>query len=126
MWVIHFRARLQTHGNNTNNKIESHNQKLKHYLTQYMHLYESVSNLAIFIDEAFTKSSYTRFSNLKTKVDYRNTDKALMQFSLLCNAKAFGIVADEYQKYKSANYDCTETDKTFTIKSNSSAIQFQS
>ena len=28
MWVIHFRANLLTHGNNTNNKIESHKQKL--------------------------------------------------------------------------------------------------
>ena len=44
------------HGNNINNKIESHNQKMKHYLSEHMHLHESVSNLALFIDEAFTKT----------------------------------------------------------------------
>ena len=68
MWVIQFWAWLQTHGNKTNSKIESHNQKLKNYLTKLMHLPKLVNNSALFIAEAFTISSYTRYSNLKTKI----------------------------------------------------------
>lgn len=81
-----------------------------------MHLSESVNNLALFIDEAFTKSSYTRYSNLKTKIDQRNTDKALMQFSLLCNGKAFGIVNEEYRKFKSLDNQCVETEDDYQVK----------
>ena len=120
MWVIHFRKNLQTHGNNTNNKIESHNQKLKYYLTKHMHLPESVSNLTLFIEEAFTKSAYARYNNLKTKIDYRNTDKVLMQYLLLCNAKAFGIVNDEFGKYKNTKFEFNETQENYIIQYKSS------
>ena len=110
-WVLHFRTQFRTHGNNTNNKIESHNQKLKHYVNKNMHLPESVKNLAVFIDESFAKSSYTRYHNLKTKIDFRNTDETLLKFSLLCNDKAFSIINEEMRKLKSDNLEYTSCNK---------------
>ena len=51
LWVIHERANLCMHGNNTNNKVESHNQKLKSFLNKQMRIPEAIENLSLFIDE---------------------------------------------------------------------------
>ena len=116
LWVIHFRKSLQTHGNNTNNTIESHNQKLKYYLIKHMHLPESVNNWKIFIEDAFTKSAYAKHNNLKTKMDNRSTDKVLRRYSLLCNAKSLRILNDEFGKYKNVKFELNETQENYIIQ----------
>ena len=89
---MHYRSTLRTHENNTNNKLESHNQKLKKYLSGTMRLPEAVEQLVNFIDEAYAKSSFNRYENLITKIDVRNTDGDLVQYSLICNSKSFQII----------------------------------
>ena len=45
MWVRCYQKKIMNFGNFTNNKIESHNEKLKQYLSAKMHLPEAVGNL---------------------------------------------------------------------------------
>ena len=63
-----------------------------------MRLPEAVEQLSNFIDEAYAKSSHTRYKNLKTKIDTRNTDEELVQFSLICSSKSFQIVNNEFRQ----------------------------
>ena len=115
-WVMHFRKKLRTHGNNTNNKIESHNQKLKKYVSKTMRLPEAIENLSSFIDETYAKSSFNRYANLKTKIDQRNTDGELIKFSLMCNPKAFQIVNDELRILESVKFEIIEeSDETYSV-----------
>lgn len=83
-----------------------------------MRMPEFVSNLAVFIEEAYAKSSLTRYRNLKTRIDIRNTDPTLMQYSLLCNTKAFDILNEEYTKLKFASFEYNETNDNIQIKAN--------
>ena len=85
LWVKHKRADLRIHGN----KVERNNQKLKNYLSKQMKIPEAIENLDLFIDECYTKSSYNRYYNLKTKLDQRSTDADVIKYSLLCNSKSF-------------------------------------
>ena len=86
-WVMYFRSSLRTHGNNTNNTLECHNQKLKKYLNRNMRLPEAVEHLSNFIDDTYAKSSLNRYENLKIRIDHRNNDEDLIRYSLLCNSK---------------------------------------
>ena len=60
---MYFRSSLRTHGNNTNNKLECHIQKLKKYLNRNMRLPEAVEHLSNFIDDTYAKSSFNRYEN---------------------------------------------------------------
>ena len=120
LWVMYFRSSLRTHGNNTNNKLESHNQKLKKYLNSNMRLPEAVEQLSNFIDDTYAKSSFNRYENLKTKIDRRNNDEDLVKYSLLCNSKSFQIVNDEFRQGTNTDFSITESDEAYTVKSLSS------
>ena len=120
LWVMYFRSSLRTHGNNTNNKLESHNQKLKKYLNSNMRLPEAVEQLSNFIDDTYAKSSFNRYENLKTKIDRRNNDEDLVKYSLLCNSKSFQIVNDEFRQGSNTDFSITESDEAYTVKSLSS------
>lgn len=124
LWVLHFRASLRTHGNNTNNKIESHNQKLKNYVSKHMNLPQAIEHLDKFLDDTFSKSSFTRYGNLKTKIDVRNTDKDIVQYSLLCNSKAFQIVNDEYRMLESMTFETEEDIESYKVKYEVKGLSF--
>ena len=116
LWVIHYRSSLRTHGNNTNNKIEFHNQKLKNYLSKYMNLPQAIEHLYKFLDDTYSRSSFNRYANLKTKIDVRNTDKDIIQYSLLCNSKAFQIVNDEYRILDSMKFETEKENESYKVK----------
>ena len=113
---MHFRSSLRTHGNNTNNKIECHNQKLKQYVSKNMHLPQAIENLSNFLDDTYSKSSFNRYANLKTKIDVRNTDQELLKFSLMCNSKAFQILNDEYRILESIKFEILEENEAYSVK----------
>ncbi|XP_075738923.1 uncharacterized protein LOC142784443 [Rhipicephalus microplus] len=62
MWVHAYRQALPTFGNNTNNRIECHNQKIKNYLSSSMHLVQAIEALVGYIDN---DSLSLQFSKLK-------------------------------------------------------------
>ena len=119
-WVMYFRSSLRTHENNTNNKLECHNQKLKNYLNRNMRLPEAVEHLSNFIDDTYAKSSFNRYENLKIRIDHRNNDEDLIRYSLLCNSKSFQMVNDEYRQGIKSDFSITETDDAYTVKLGSS------
>ena len=124
LWVLHFRASLRTHGNNTNNKIESHNQKLKNYVSKHMNLPQAIENLDKFLDDTYSRSAFTRYANLKTKIDARNTEKDVIKYSLLCNSKAFQIVNDEYRILDSMKFEIEEVNDAYKVKYNVKSMSF--
>ena len=119
-WVMYFRSSLRTHGNNTNNKLECHNQKLKKYLNSNMRLPVAVEHLSNFIGDTYAKSSFNRYENLKNRIDNRNNDEDLIRYSLLCNSKSFQMVNDEYRQGIKSDFSITETDDAYTVKLGSS------
>ena len=56
---------------------------------KHMRLPEAIENLALFIEEWYTKISYNRYCNLNTKLDQRNTDATMVNYSLLVSSKTF-------------------------------------
>ena len=97
-------------------KIESHNQKLKNYLSKHMNLPQAIEHLDKFLDDTYSRSSFNRYANLKTKIDVRNTDKDIIQYSLLCNSKAFQIVNDEYRMLDSMKFETEKENESYKVK----------
>ena len=101
--------------------IESHNKKkIKNDLSKQMMIQEAIENLAVFIDECYTQSSYNRYYNLKTKLDQKKTDAELVKYSLLLNSKGFSTVNEEYRKADKAKFELAEADTGFGINSHGS------
>ena len=121
MWIIHKRANLRTHGNNTNNEVESHNQKLKNFSNKHMRIPEAIENLSLFIDECYTKSSYNRYYNIKTKIYQRNSDSEIIKYSMLCNSKSFTVINEEYHKVDKTKFDISESESGYLVKNNVSS-----
>ena len=55
-------------GNFTNNKTESHNEKIKLYLTPKMHIPESVQNLIRAVKDTYDRLAYNNFMKLKPEL----------------------------------------------------------
>ena len=54
-----------------------------------MRLPEAIENLALFMEECYTKISYNSYCHLNTKLDLRNTDATMVNYSLLVSSKTF-------------------------------------
>lgn len=74
MWVHYFRSSTNDLGNNTNNRLESHNQKIKQYIKQNSHLSVSVKNYPVLSKTHSHLSHLNKFHNIKTKLDKVNRD----------------------------------------------------
>ena len=53
--------------------------------------------------------------NLKTKIDTRNTDEELVQYSLICSSKSFQIVNDEFRQAGKTPF-ITEDEDSYKVK----------
>ena len=86
------------------------------FVSKHMTLPQAVEHLDKFLDDTYSKSSFNRYSNLRTKFDVRNTDKDIIQYSLLCNTKAFQVVNDEYRMLDSMSFEIEEEDESYKVK----------
>ena len=81
-----------------------------------MNLPQAIEHIDKFLDDTYSKSSFTRYANLKTRIDVRNTEKDVFQYSLLCNSKAFQIVNDKYRILDSMKFEIEEENDSYKVK----------
>ncbi|XP_049524246.1 zinc finger SWIM domain-containing protein 1-like [Dermacentor silvarum] len=121
MWVHAYRQKLPTFGNNTNNRIESHNQKIKSYLTSSMHLVQAIEALVSYIDTDFLSLKFSKFKEMKLNL---NINDAIEPFQLAlsrnCTSEATGKVLEQYERFKKVDYLVTSTTNSYVVASASS------
>lgn len=93
MWVHAYRSNVNSLGNNTNNWMESHNQKLKRYLRREMHLVESVKALISYVTHDALAVCHAQYRETKMCIDTSKTDTFYMEVSAKCTeyAKKIGM-----------------------------------
>ena len=103
-------------GNTTNNRLESHNQKLKDVLSSYMNmtLPESVRNVLMLYRGKVEEMTHAEF-NQKFKTPYRLANDDLVVYLIVKSLTPYaaGIVVDELKKarqncmkYNTLNWSC--------------------
>lgn len=119
MWAHLFRKDLPTMGNNTNNRIESHFQKLKVFLGPNLPVSETITELIRFIDRQeserdFLHSRMTMYQFVDTRCD----DKMVMDLSQILTDSAFKIVAEELHRSLSSDISIAKNNDTYSVHCN--------
>ena len=117
MWVRCYQKDAMSFGNFTNNKIESHNEKIKQYLTPKMHIPESVENLIRAVKDTYDRSAYNNFLKLKTRIDTSSKDDVRNKYALLCVPSAFEIIRSELIKVYSEKHEVMFDKDCVTVSS---------
>ncbi|XP_070577816.1 uncharacterized protein [Ptychodera flava] len=105
MWAHCYRKSLPTLGNNTNNRVESHNQKLKAYLGRSCHLSDSVDRLINFCSHTAQNVKYLSFNMMKTRIDTRWDCDIQSVVSRICTAPAVDLIMKQFEKLHNGSYD---------------------
>ncbi|XP_060069265.1 uncharacterized protein LOC132549354 [Ylistrum balloti] len=105
MWVHHFRTTTKFLGNHTNNKVESHNQKLKTYIKRNSHLSESIKGLFRFIKDSFDSIAKSTFNTLKTRVDYKKLNSVSDIIVNSCVKAAYDLIRPQLEKHSERDFD---------------------
>ena len=124
MWVRCFQKDILNYGNFTNNKIESHNEKIKQYLSSKMHIPESVEHLIRAINDTYARSTYNNFLNLKTRIDTSSNDDVRNRYASLCVPSAFEIIRSELIKVCSIQHEVRDGENSVTIVSAPDAKEY--
>ena len=84
-WAHYFRQSLPTLGNNTNNRIENLNGRLKTFLSVNMHLPEALTELVSFMKNTEFNKATSQYAELKLAI---NTNKISNQstYKLVLNS----------------------------------------
>ena len=101
-------------GNFTNNRLESHNQKIKMILDRHLSLAEAVDGLLRMQDSIYSKDNYYAFEQ-SMKVTYKlgDNDEILKEISALCTPYSAAIIREELiearrhtEQHSSASCQC--------------------
>ena len=98
LWAHFARRHLPTFGNNTNNRIESHNQKLKQYIRPQAHLDEAITELVNYIQSVEDSIKKAQFQDLKSFVNTKTTDPIHLDIANVCTRISYDHVCKELQK----------------------------
>ena len=90
-WVRCFQQNVKNYGNFTNSKVESHNERIKQYMSRNMHLPEALRNLLNSIMASYNRSAYSKFLNMKTRIETSFKDDTRSKHALFCVQPAFDI-----------------------------------
>ena len=100
-WVRCYQKNVKNYGNFTNNKIESHNEKIKQYVSRNMHLPESLQNLLKSVKNSYERSAYSKFLIMKTRIDTSFKDDVRNKYATFCVQPGSEIVRAELNKVES-------------------------
>lgn len=98
MWVHYFRISTGYLGTNTNNRLESHNQKLKQYIKRNCHLSKSIQGLLRFIKDTFKSISIKQFQHLKTKINHSKENPINTLMINSCVQPAYELIKSQQEK----------------------------
>lgn len=87
MWVHAYRRDICCFGNNTNNRMESHNQKIKQFLSAQMHLVEAVKGLVQYVEHEALSVSFAQFKESKVCIDTLKIDSLIFTWKYLGRAQ---------------------------------------
>lgn len=101
IWVRAYRQNLPTFGNNTNNRIECHNQKIKNYLASSMHLVQAIEALVGYIDLDALSLKFSKLKEVKLNLNINDlNDPFQLDLSRNCTSEATSKVLEQYEKFK--------------------------
>ncbi|KAH9371668.1 hypothetical protein HPB48_021966 [Haemaphysalis longicornis] len=108
MWVHAYRADLFSFGNNTNNnRMESHNQKLKQFMHLHMHLLNAVKALIKYVNDDMLSFSYSQFLERKVSIDTAKMDSFHLEVSAICTEYAGKVIYKEFEMYQKNPGKCS-------------------
>ena len=116
-WVRYFQQNVKNYGNFTNNKVESHNEKIKQYMSRNMHLPEALRNLLNSIMDSYNRSAYSKFLNMKTRIETSFKDDTRSKNVLFCVQPAFDIIRSELNKMESIKHNVVKADDNMIVTS---------
>nr|XP_037276819.1 uncharacterized protein LOC119169923 [Rhipicephalus microplus] len=118
MWVHAYRQALPTFGNNTNNRIECHNQKIKNYLSSSMHLVQAIVALVGYIDNDSLSLQFSKLKEMKLNLNINDfNDSFQLELSCNCTYEATSKVLEQYEKFKNVSYQVTSTPNSYVVVS---------
>nr|XP_037276793.1 uncharacterized protein LOC119169886 [Rhipicephalus microplus] len=118
MWVHAYRQALPTFGNNTNNRIECHNQKNKNYLSSSMHLVQAIEALVGYIDNDSLSLQFSKLNEMKLNLNINDfNDPFQLELSRNCTSEATSKVLEQYEKFKNVSYQVTSTPNSYVVVS---------
>ncbi|XP_050038259.3 uncharacterized protein [Dermacentor andersoni] len=115
MWVHAYRKELPTLGNNTNNRIESHNQKLKSFLKPSLHLVEAVAELVNYVNNDSISLEFAQLKEIKLNLNVTCIDEFQMELSHSCTVEAKDKILEQYEKLKTANYQVSQSSNSYSV-----------
>ena len=104
----------EINGNFTNNKVESHNEKIKQYISRNVHLPEALRNLLNSIMDSYNSSAYSKFLNMKTRIDTSFKHDTRNKYALFCVQPAFDI-RSELNKMESIKHNVVKADDNIIV-----------
>ncbi|KAM7303270.1 uncharacterized protein ISCGN_013243 [Ixodes scapularis] len=119
MWVHAYRRNIYTFGNNTNNRMESHNQKIKQFMHQRMHLVDAVKALVQYVNHDTLSVSFAQFQETMLCLDTRKIDAFHIQVSTNCTGYASNLIYKEYESYLNGNLAYCMNNGQHTVNSKS-------
>ncbi|XP_072143941.1 uncharacterized protein [Dermacentor andersoni] len=123
MWVHAYRSNVHSLGNNTNNRMESHNQKLKRYLRREMHLVEAVKALVGYVTHDALSVSHAQYRETKLCIDTSKTDTFYTEVSAKCTEYAKRLVCKEYETYKKNPGKCSASGDKHVVSVNNKCYE---
>ena len=118
MWVRCYQKKIMNFGNFMNNKIESHNEKLKQYLSAKMHLPEAVGNLIRAVKDSYARLTFNNFQKtFKTRIDTTSNEDVRNKYASICVQFAFEIIRGELIKVYSIQHEVNKAEDRLTVTS---------
>ena len=123
MWALHLRDSIITFGNNTNNRLEAENGKLKHLLSSSSSLTECVRSLMLHNQILDAERCYSNFLQTSKSTHYLNTEPDIQALFSSLTDFAISKVQSNYKQYDvmvigeetSRVYHVTDQDKSYNV-----------
>ena len=104
-WVHAYRQNLPTLGNNTNNRIESLNHKLKKFLNTHLHLPQALNQLMKYIKYSEHSSAANQYRELKTAINTKSFSQIHLDISSVCTSAAAELLFLELDLMQTNEYE---------------------
>ena len=116
-WAHLFRKNMPTMGNNTNNRIESHFQKLKKVLHQNLSICEALKELIEFVNIQECERSFHECSEITTQFfDTRAVSQTAVELSKILTEKAYRMVTEEWRKVEKESFTIVKEEECYCVQ----------
>ena len=82
-----------------------------------MHLPEALKNLLKSVNDSYDRSAYSKFLNMKTRIDACFKDDTRNQYALFCVQPGFDIIRSGLNKVESIKHNIEKADNNMIVTS---------